>query len=128
MQVIGIAKSCVKKEGLNKQKHQEFKQLIKTSQITSEVALELAAQLGDFLKDEGELFADRPVIYKLQKEEKPYSSLTNTVLNTIKQLGSNTETQYNELKKQMADMRNNYEARINNLENELDKLRRELRD
>ena len=66
MQVIGIAKSCVKKDGLNRQKHQEFKQLIKTSQITSEVAQELATQLGDFIKDEGESFADRPVIYKLQ--------------------------------------------------------------
>jgi hypothetical protein len=66
MQVIGIAKSCVKKDGLNRQKHQKFKQLIKTSQINSEVAQELATQLGDFLKDEGELFADRPVIYKLQ--------------------------------------------------------------
>ncbi|MDM8561626.1 hypothetical protein [Candidatus Parabeggiatoa sp. HSG14] len=66
MQVIGIAKSCVKKEGLNRQKHQEFKQLIKTSQITSEMAHELVTQLGDFLKNEGESFADRPVIYKLQ--------------------------------------------------------------
>ena len=48
------------------QSHQDFKQLIETSQITSEVALELATQLGDFLKDEGESFADKPVIYKLQ--------------------------------------------------------------
>jgi len=66
MQVIGIAKSCVKEDGLDGQKHQEFKQLIKTSQITSEVAMVLATEIGDFLKDEGELFADRPVIYKLQ--------------------------------------------------------------
>jgi hypothetical protein len=64
MQVIGIAKSCV--DGLDRQKHQEFKQLIETSQITSEVAMVLATQLGDFLNDEGELFANRPVIYKLQ--------------------------------------------------------------
>ena len=41
MPVIGIAKSGVKKEGLNRQKHQEFKQLIKVSQINSEVAQEL---------------------------------------------------------------------------------------
>jgi hypothetical protein len=66
MQVIGLAKSCVKKEGLNCQSHQEFKQLIKTRQITSEVAIVLATELGDFLKEEGELFANRPVIYKLQ--------------------------------------------------------------
>ncbi len=66
MQVIGLAKSCVKKDGLNYQSHQEFKQLIKTNQITSEVAIMLAIELGDFLKDEGELFANRPVIYKLQ--------------------------------------------------------------
>ncbi len=66
MQVISIAKSCVKKDGIDRQKHQEFKQLIKTSQITSEVAIVLALALGDFLKDEGELFANRPVIYKLQ--------------------------------------------------------------
>ncbi|MEK8016881.1 MAG: hypothetical protein VSS75_008430 [Candidatus Parabeggiatoa sp.] len=66
IQVIGLAKSCVKKEGLEHQSHQDFKQLIETSQITSEVALELATQVGDFLKDEGESFADKPVIYKLQ--------------------------------------------------------------
>lgn len=66
MQVIGIAKSCVKKKGLNRQKHQEFKQLIKVNQINSEVAQELATQIEDFLKNEGESFADRPVIYKLQ--------------------------------------------------------------
>ena len=66
MQVIGLAKSCVKKEGLKRQSHQNFKQLIKTSPITSEVAMELATQLGDFLKDEGESFADKQVIYKLQ--------------------------------------------------------------
>jgi hypothetical protein len=66
MQVIEIAKSCVKKDGLGRQSHQEFKQLIKTSQITSEIAMVLATDLGDFLNDEGELFANRPVIYKLQ--------------------------------------------------------------
>lgn len=66
MQVIGVAKNCVKKEGLQRQSHQEFKQLIGASQITSEVALELVTQLGDFLKDEGESFADIPVSYKLQ--------------------------------------------------------------
>jgi hypothetical protein len=55
MQVIGLAKSCVKKEGLNRQSHQKFKQLIKTSQITSDEAMELASELGDFLKDEGDL-------------------------------------------------------------------------
>jgi hypothetical protein len=66
MQVIGLAKSCVKKPGLDRQSHQEFKQLIKTSKITSEVAMVLAQELGEFLKDEGYLFANRPVIYKLQ--------------------------------------------------------------
>ena len=66
MQVIGIAKSCVKKKGLDQQKYKQFKQLIQTSQITSEVAMELATQLEDFLKDEGQSFADRPTIYKLQ--------------------------------------------------------------
>ena len=66
MQVIKLAKSAVKKEGLDRQSHQKFKELIKTRQITSEVAMELATELGDFLKDEGDLFANRPVIYKLQ--------------------------------------------------------------
>lgn len=66
MQVIGLAKSCVKKEGLERQSHQDFKQLVKASKTTSEVAMELATQLGDFIKDEGESFADKPVIYKLQ--------------------------------------------------------------
>lgn len=66
MQVIGLAKSCVKKEGLQRQSHQDFEQLIETSQITSEVAMELATQVENFLKDEGESFADNPVIYKLQ--------------------------------------------------------------
>lgn len=66
MQVIGLAKSCVKKEGLEHQSHRDFKQLINTSQITSEVALELATQVEDFLKEEGESFADKPVIYKLR--------------------------------------------------------------
>lgn len=66
MQVIGLAKSCVKKEGLKRQSHQDFKQLIKTNHITSQVALELATKLGDFFKDEGESFADKPVIYKWQ--------------------------------------------------------------
>lgn len=47
MQVIGLAKSGVKKKGLDRQSHQEFKQLIKTSQMSSEVALELAQELGD---------------------------------------------------------------------------------
>jgi hypothetical protein len=47
MQVIGLAKSCVKKEGLQRQSHPDFKQLIDTSQTTSEVALELATQIGD---------------------------------------------------------------------------------
>ncbi len=64
--VIGIAKNCVKKVGLDRQSHQEFKQLIKTNQITSEVAMVLAQELGNFFKDEGDLFANRPVIYKLQ--------------------------------------------------------------
>ena len=66
MQVIGLAKSCVKKEGLEYQSHRDFKQLINTRQITSEVALELATQVEDDRQDEGKSFADRPVIYKLQ--------------------------------------------------------------
>jgi len=65
MQVIGV-KSCVKKDGLQRQSHQDFKQLIDTSQITSEIALELATQVEDFLKNEGQSFADIPVSYKLQ--------------------------------------------------------------
>ncbi|MDM8563410.1 hypothetical protein QUF54_08665 [Candidatus Marithioploca araucensis] len=39
MQVIGIAKSCVKKEGLNRQKHQEFKQLTDVTHSVSKSVL-----------------------------------------------------------------------------------------
>jgi hypothetical protein len=66
MQVIRLAKSTVNKEGLNCHSHQQFKQLVATSPITSKIALELATELADFIKNEGELFANRPVIYKLQ--------------------------------------------------------------
>jgi hypothetical protein len=47
MQVIGLAKSGVKQDGLNRQSHQKFKQQIKTSQITSELAMMIARELGN---------------------------------------------------------------------------------
>jgi hypothetical protein len=56
-----------------------------------------------------------------------YEDLRNTLFNATNNWGRSTIRQYKELKEEMEDMRDSYKARIDNLEKELDELRRELR-
>lgn len=61
MIVIKIANKQIKKNGLNRQSSVDFKQQIKNSQISSEIATVLAQDINDFLKSEGSLLK-KPII------------------------------------------------------------------
>jgi hypothetical protein len=66
MQVVKLAATEIKQNGLNQKSYQKFEQQIDTHQITSQIATTLALDWVDFLKSEGEFFSQKHKIFKSQ--------------------------------------------------------------